>query len=71
MIKYYGNAAGILIKAGDILNDLIHEEIRKISDEGLSDPTYLNINKEIGEVDPLLWTFIESITRTVRQRRGS
>ncbi len=32
------NATGILIEAGDILNDLIHKEIRKISDEGVSDP---------------------------------
>ena len=41
------NATGILIEAGDILNDLIHRKIRKISDEGVSDPTYLNIEKEI------------------------
>ena len=35
------NTAGILIKAGDILNDLIHKEIRKISDEGLVTPPIL------------------------------
>ena len=39
------NATHILIEAGDIkfYNNLIHKEVRKISDEGMIDPTYSSI----------------------------
>ena len=35
-----------------------------------SDPTYFNSDKEISKVDPKLWAFIQSITKT-NSREGS
>lgn len=59
------DVAKVLREAGDIVNDLLHAEIAKPVTA-----KELDIEAEIGSIDPLLWTFLESITRSVRQREG-
>ncbi len=57
----------VLREAGDIVNNLIHTEMAKLP---VSTNKELDINAEIGSINPLLWDFLESITRSVRQREG-
>lgn len=64
----------MLNEAGNIVNDLIHNEIKKYSSLGADydqDPLWLCIDNYLDGVDPLLVNFIASITRTVRERRRS
>ena len=56
----------ILIEAGNIINDLIHAEIDRLPN-GLSvaSPPQINIDEIIQNINPLLWKFLISATRTV------
>ena len=66
--------ANVLREAGDIVNDLIHAEITKRSSDQIyvqKDPHEVNIDEQISMVDPQLWTFLESATRTNRERNSS
>ena len=60
----------VLREAGDIVNDLIHSEITKQSSDQIyvqNDSHESNIDKIISMVDPQLWTFLESVTRTIQE----
>ena len=60
----------VLREAGDIINNLIQNEISKQSCPYIpTTPEDVNIDKIVGEIDPVLWRFLESITRTVRNRK--
>ena len=51
----------ILAKAGDIINNLVHSEVSR-----LSNCKYLNtlcFDEEIAKINPSLWMFLEMITR--------
>ena len=64
----------VLSEAANILNDLIHDEIKKYSSldaEYDQDPLWLSIDKYLQHVDPLLVNFIASSTRTLRERQQS
>ena len=66
--------ANVLREAGDIVNDLIHAEITKQSSDQIyaqNDPHELNIDKIISMVDPQLWAFLKSVTRTIQERNSS
>lgn len=65
--------ARVLGEAGDIVNDLIHDEIVKQSSEQIymhEDPNKININHAINTINPALWAFLESATRTIRERKS-
>ena len=62
----------VLREAGDIINNLIQNEISKQSCPYIpTTPEDVNIDKIVGEIDPVLWRFLESITRTVRNRKNA
>ena len=58
-----------LKEASIIVNNLLHEEIKKSSHSQPS-PSYalLNINEELNSINPLLLQFLTSITTTVKDR---
>ena len=63
----------ILREAGDIINDLIHEEISKQDSDNIyegGDIKEMKIDEEIKSINPYLWSFIESATRTVHERKS-
>ena len=63
--------AKILSEAGDIINDLIHSEMTKHSCHKLKmGMNNFNIDEQISKIYSSLWLFIQSITRTVKQRVG-
>ncbi len=65
------NEEAILSKAGDIINDLLHSEIKQQTkyETFINDTNrQLNINELISKTDSSLWQFITSATRTKRQR---
>ena len=55
----------ILTKAGYIINTLVHSELSTLSNS--IHPEKFNFDNEIGKINPTLWCFFESITRTVRE----
>ena len=55
-----------LKEASIIINNLIHEEIKKSSQSQPS--TLLNINDELNNINPLLLEFLNSITNSIRER---
>ncbi len=62
----------VLSEAGDIINDLIHAEIKELHNDMLIDsPSQFNIEEMISTTNTLLWRFLESATRTVRERTSS
>ena len=64
--------ANTLAEAGGILNDIIHSEIEKHTNSDLiRNMDTVNIDEQINKINPSLWVFIESITRTVRQREDN
>jgi len=55
-------------EAGIIINELLHEEVRKqfpVYSQPLTDLSHFEIEKFIDSVDPLLWEFIETATQSV------
>ena len=57
----------ILAKAGDIINNLVHTEVSR-----LSNCKYLNtlcFDEQIAKINRSLWMFLEMITRTSRDRQ--
>jgi len=62
----------LLREAGEIVNDLIREEISKSSSENWqSNPKYFNVHNEIEKINPSLWRFIECATRSTQERKGT
>lgn len=64
--------ANILREAGDIVNDLVQAEIAKISSEHIysqTNPSDIDIEQQIGHINQELWAFLESCTRTIRERK--
>ncbi len=62
----------VLNEAGDIINNLIHAEIDQLhSDVLMASPSQFNIEQIIQHTNPLLWKFLVSATRTVRERHSS
>ena len=62
----------MLTEAGHIINDLLHEKIRRQSEKKVkqADPTFLDIDSYLQDVKPLLIQFITSATQTLRQRQN-
>ena len=59
-------------EAGIIINELLHEEVRKLScTQSDTDLSHFVIEKFIDLVDPLLWEFIETATQSVRESKKS
>ena len=59
-------------EAGFIINELLHEEVRKLScTQSDTDLSHFVIEKFIDSVDPLLWEFIETATQSVRESKKS
>ena len=55
------------------LNCLLHKEIRRFLATDLNTPYpfhALNIERLVSEIDPTLWAFIKSITRTISETHG-
>ena len=59
----------VLVEAGEVLNDIIHNEIRSQASIGTDDPLWFNIDQYLEKVNPMLFNFIALITRSVRERR--
>ena len=55
-----------LKEASIIINNLIHEEIKKSSQS--QSYTLLNISDELNNINPLLLEFLNSITNSIRER---
>ena len=54
------NTEQILDKAGSIINDLLHKEVKKLSDQKLTNNrTLFNISSMISRTDPQLWHFLK------------
>ena len=63
------NCEKTLKEASIIVNNLIHEEIKKISQlRPTIDCNQLKINEYLTNIDPLLLDFLTSITNTIRER---
>ena len=57
--------------SAELLNDLLHDEIRKLStNPSTIDPSNLSVDKFLGDVDPKITSFLISATQTVREREG-
>ena len=57
----------------DELNSLLHKQITRNLATDLNAPYpfhALSIEKQVSEIDPTLWAFIKSITRSISDRRG-
>ena len=66
------NTEKILKEASTIMNNLIHEEIKKSSQvRPTFDCTSLKINEVLKNINPLLLDFLTSITNTIREREIS
>jgi hypothetical protein len=59
----------LLREAGNVINDIVHKEIKGLQDNN-SDLMAFNLMKCIDDTDSLLWEFISSCTRSVRERSG-
>ena len=65
------NEKQVLTYAGKVVNDILHNEIKKdMCDSWLVDPTFFSINEYIQNADPLLVQFLLDATRTVRERHN-
>ena len=56
-------------ETGNILNDIIHNEIRRQKEE-ITDLTTFSLTDSIQAINPLLWDFVCLCTRSVRERSG-
>ena len=62
----------VLEQAGCIINDLIHKEIERISnDKIIDDPHMFNMETSINRIELQLWKFLETATSTIRQKSRS
>ena len=59
----------LLREAGNILNDIIHNEIHRLK-EKITDLTTFSLTDSIQAINPLLWDFVCLCTRSVRDRSG-
>ena len=63
------NEEQVLNEAGHIINDLLHKEFNKTSEQMISDdPTSFNIESIISSIDSKLWKFIQTATSLARER---
>ena len=65
----HSDKVAILHNASYMVNDLIHEEINRLSTASRNDPQLLDIDGELQNINPLLLDFVNSITATVRERK--
>ena len=63
------NTTSLLREAGNIVNDVIHNEIRRLK-EKITDLTTFSLADSIQAINPLLWDFVCLCTRSVRERSG-
>ena len=62
------NSEQILEDAGCIINDLLHKEVEKISDQKLTDdPSSFNIESIISSTDQQLWKFLQLATSNTQE----
>ena len=62
----------VLHQASMIVNKMLHDEIRKVSETRHSiecNPNGLNVEEYIGGVDPILWEFIVNCTESCRGKK--
>ncbi|SMN12415.1 hypothetical protein SPBRAN_865 [uncultured Candidatus Thioglobus sp.] len=59
----------VLREAGDIINDIVHDTIRDQKQKKI-DLTTFDLRECIGSTSEVLWDFISSCTRSVRERTG-
>ena len=59
----------MLREAGQIINELIHDEIRKLRGISINLTTF-DIAQSITAINPELWDFICQCTQSVRGRAG-
>ena len=63
------DVTSVLNEAGSVINDIIHNEVRKHKKTPI-DLTAFNFENSIDGIDPLLWKFVCLCTRSVRARAG-
>ena len=61
--------ASLIHSAGACINDLLLEEIKKLS-QNQQQPKELNIDWYISKCDPMLWNFLTRITQSLREFSG-
>lgn len=57
----------LISEAGDVINNLLHDELRKPMVDSPCNPKALNIDTALENTNPLLLDFFHSITRTARE----
>ena len=65
----HDNSAHVLREAGNILNNIIHDEIRRLKASDI-DLTMFSLMDSIRDANQPLWEFVCSCTRSVRERTG-
>ena len=60
------NTAQIMHEAGYIMNDLLHNEIKRLATEA-NEPREFNIDSFVDKVNPQLWQLLSCATSTVRE----
>lgn len=63
------NTTSILEEAANVLNDIIHDQIRSLKDHTI-DLTLFDFDHAIKKVNPILWKFVRLLTKSVRERTG-
>ena len=61
------NKVNIMHEAGYIMNNLLHNEIRRLATEA-NEPREFDLDSFVDQVDPQLWELISCATSTVRER---
>lgn len=60
---------GVIIEAADIINRIIHSEIENMdSEQSIHNPAEFSLDSLISKTDPTLQLFLETATRTIRER---
>ena len=59
----------VLREAGDIINDMLHTEIRRLREESV-DLTTFNLKDSIENTNKSPWDFIQSCTQSVQGQTG-
>ena len=66
-LSHHSNTAQTIQEAGYIMNDLLHNEIRRLVTDA-SDPKEFSLDSFVDKVNPQLWQLISRATSTVRER---
>ena len=67
------NESELLEDAGMLVNSLIHKEIEKMSQaftQSKFDPCYFKLKESVEAINPMLWSFLCTITKSVREYSG-